>query len=313
MTSFLLLTSPPASGKTYWIERFHEELGERILVISPLKALAIELESKWQGKISVRTAESYLLRPEEASVVIFDEWHLLFYWGDEFREKMWEAFYLLTTHCEFCIGLTATFNLEMKKRVEEWHHFDEFLWVDRGNQSLKYCPSSMVRFWNSQLHREFIFLQNPKKTQLLFCQYREDVENWVKELKSHGFKVLGCVGGETALFVEKLKEGVPQFIVSTTCLSHGVNLPIIEAVHFTYKVDNFDFWIQMVARGGRDGSPYQFYCSELIKEVRLNFWTNLWRNFKLMIWISIQHLILGLDQWFLKASLSEKHPIKKET
>jgi len=313
MNTFLLLTSPPASGKTYWIERYHEKLGEKVLVISPLKALALELEEKWQGQISVRTPESYLLHPEEASIVIFDEFHLLFYWGDHFRENMWQAFFHLAMHSSLCIGLTATINDDILTRVKEWHHFDQFLWFDGGNQKLKYLPSQTIRFISSQLHHDFIFLQSPEKTQLIFCEFRDDVKNWVEMLKAQGFRVLGCVGGETEAFIHQLKVQTPQFIVSTSCLSHGVNLPIIEAVHFTYKMDNLDFWIQMTARGGRDGSAYRVYCSYLLEEVKLKFWTNLWRNFKLMIWIKYHQMILGLDQWFLKASSLEKLPIRKET
>lgn len=311
MNTFLLLTAPPASGKTYWIERFCEQYAQKVLVISPLKALALELEVKWQGKISVRTPESYLLKPEEASVVIFDEWHLLFYWGDSFREKMWQAFYHLADECEFMIGLTATFNQEIAGRVREWNHFDQFIWLDTGNQQLKYRPCEITRFITDRLHRDFIKLQSPQKTQLIFCQFREEVRQWEKELREEGFRVLGCVGGETAVFSEKLNEQHPDFIVSTTCLSHGVNLPVIEAVHFTYRVDNLDFWIQMSARGGRDGSSFKVYCSYLLAEVGLNFWTNLGRNFKLIIWIKWVQGILGIDQWFLKVSSLEKHPIKK--
>lgn len=313
MSTFLLITSPPASGKTYWIERYYEQLGSSLLVISPLKALALELEYKWQGKISVRTPESYLLRPEKADIVIFDEWHLLFYWGDEFREKMWQAFFEISQTANLCIGLTATFSEEMKSIVEEWHHFDEFWWIDRGNQCLKYPPAETVRFYQRALHKEFIFLQGPKKTQLIFCEYRQQVRAWEEELRALGFKVLGCVGGETAEFSQQVGVTKPDFIVATTCLSHGVNLPIIEAVHLTYKIDNFDFWIQMVARGGRNGSPYKVFSSYPIKEVKLKIWTNLWRNFKLMIWVQVQKMILGIDQWFLKASSSEKLPIKNGT
>lgn len=313
MNTFLLLTAPPASGKTYWIERFYEQLGQKILVISPLKALALELEEKWQGKISVRTPESFLLKPESACVVIFDEWHLLFYWGDSFRDLMWQAFYQLSSESELCIGLTATFNDEIRQRVKEWMHFDQFLWVDQGNQTLKYRPWEITRFISANLHQDFIYLQAPQKTQLIFCEYRQVVAEWERALRKEGFEVISCVGGETEEFSKKLLGRRFDFIISTTCLSHGVNLPIIEAVHFTYQLDNLDFWLQMCARGGRDGSPFRVYCSYLLQEVKLNFWTNLWRNFKLIIWIRFGQTILGIDQWFLKASSLEKHPIKKGT
>lgn len=313
MNTFLLLTAPPASGKTYWIESFYQSLNEKILVVSPLKALALELEEKWEGRIEVCTPESYILKPRSSRVVIFDEWHLLFYWGDSFRDLMWQAFFEISTQAELCIGLTATFNQEIRKIVEEWNHFDEFWWVDQGNLTLKYWPKVITRFYKRGLHQEFILHQAPDKTQLIFCEFREEVQLWVRRLSEAGFSVLGCVGGETKEFSEKLGKRVPDFIVSTTCLSHGVNLPVIEAVHFVYKVDNLDFWIQMSARGGRDGSSYEVYCSYLLPSIRLNFWTNLWRNFKLMMWTRMQQMILGIDQWFLKASSLEKLPIRKGT
>lgn len=313
MNKFLLLTAPPASGKTYWIESFYQELGEKILVISPLKALALELEEKWQGAIEVCTAEAYLISPKPARVVIFDEWHLLFYWGDSFRDSMWQAFFELTSQAELSIGLTATLNDEILHSIKEWRHFDELWWIDQGNQTLKYWPQKITRFYQKSWHQQFILQQSPLKTQIIFCQFRQEVEQWLGLLATHGHSALGCVGGETREFSQKLKRVKPQFIVATTCLSHGVNLPLIEAVHFVYKVDNLDFWIQMSARGGRDGSGYQVFCSWLLPQVKLNFWTNLWRNSKLIIWTKCGQMILGLDQWFLKASSSEKLPIRSET
>ena len=311
MNEFLILTSPPASGKTYWIESFANIYPGKILVISPLRALALELNEKWQGRIMVKTPEAFLLKPEEAEVVIFDEWHLFFYWGETFREKMWEAFYDLAESSLLCIGLTATLNEEIKQKMSEWTHFDQLLWVNHGNQKLKYGPDRLIKLYSSAFHQSLVLEQIPVKTQVIFCEFRDDVELWVKKLRAQGWWALGCVGGETVRFVEELRKRKPHFIVATTCLSHGVNLPVIDTVHFLYKVDNLDFWIQMLARGGRDGSAFSVYTSHLPKNVKVNFWTNLGRNLKLKSWLIWQELITGLDEWFLKASSLEKLPTKK--
>ena len=43
----IILTSPPASGKTYWISKLQEvEKSDQLLVISPLRALADECREK---------------------------------------------------------------------------------------------------------------------------------------------------------------------------------------------------------------------------------------------------------------------------
>src|SRR5689334_4916886 len=92
----LVLTSPPASGKTFWIESFAETCDKKILVIAPLRALRDECAVKWGEKIIVMTPEEWLLKKITAEIVIFDEFHLHFYWGDAFRPNMWEVFYELS-------------------------------------------------------------------------------------------------------------------------------------------------------------------------------------------------------------------------
>ena len=52
-----------------------------------------------------------------------------------------------------------------------------------------------------------------------------------------------------------------------------MNLTEIKKVFISYEVKNYDFWLQMIGRGGRRGSDYEvytfdtFHCSkkELLK------------------------------------------------
>ena len=135
-SDLLILTSPPASGKTYWISTFHQSLEERpILVISPLRALADECKNNWPHSITVMTPEEWENKKNDHEIVIFDEFHLFFYWGDTFRFRMWEAFYQIVSGARLTILLTATLSEEIKSEVLNFrNHFDSIRWINCGNQ-----------------------------------------------------------------------------------------------------------------------------------------------------------------------------------
>jgi superfamily II DNA helicase RecQ len=131
----LILTSPPASGKTYWIKSFQDTWEERLLVISPLRALANECSDKNGSTTDFMTPEEWMDKKTNRKVVIIDEFHLFFYWGDTFRPVMWEAFFEISQSAELMILLTATLSSEMKEEMAKFaHHFDEMMWIDHGNQ-----------------------------------------------------------------------------------------------------------------------------------------------------------------------------------
>ncbi|MFP5386416.1 MAG: helicase-related protein [Bacteriovoracia bacterium] len=262
----IVLTSPPASGKTYWISSLTGSLiPNRILVVSPLRALADECRNKWQETVIVMTPEEWLTKKVIADVVIFDEFHLLFYWGDTFRPIMWEVFYTLSQHAHLSVLLTATLSLEMQQEVSNFQsHFDSITWIDHGNQTLKYLPDFYIKAPSSGwMLRQIETEPMEESVKLIFCQYREEVLALERKLMKLGYSCVSCIGGESKFMKDKLqKNPSPDFIISTTVLSHGVNLPDIRKIFFLYKVENLDFWIQMVARGGRRGESYQVFALE---------------------------------------------------
>ncbi len=265
-STLLLLSAPPASGKTYWIEHFHEALGEELLLMTPLRALADECRRNWGNDIRVVTPEEYLLRPSQAKVVIFDEFHLHLYWGNSFRERMWEAFYGSSESAQLCVLLTATVSPELIDLVRSFAvHFDQILWVDRGNRQLKFPPRTYIKAPS----RKWVIadiMRQPKGAgvRIVFCRYREEVLALAGKLSGAGFSCLTCLGGEAGALGGKLMlTPAPDFIVCTTVLSHGVNLPEICRVYLLYPTGNCDFWIQMISRGGRRGSEYTVIGLEL--------------------------------------------------
>ena len=297
----IILTAPPASGKTYWISSLGLASSSHILVISPLRALADECHEKWGEKITVMTPEEWMIKKVPHEIVIFDEFHLFFYWGDTFRVLMWEAFFLLSQNASMTFLLTATFSREMQKIVEDYTcQFDQIIWIDRGNQQLKNLPTLYVRAYSRKWLESLIELQEVSESvRLIFCQYREEVGFWEKRLAHLGFSVVSCVGGEAREMKHKLaKNPRPDFIVSTTVLSHGVNLPSIKKIFFLYPVNNIDFWIQMVARGGRRGEGYEVFALENPRGIKWNSFTNLLAILLISFKMKLKQNLR--PKWFLK-------------
>lgn len=283
----LLLTSPPASGKTFWIKSFKQALPYKsILVVSPLRALADECKKNWGKLISVMTPEEYLGKKGSWDVVIFDEFHLNFYWGDSFRPLMWEVFYEIVENTELTILLTATLTSEMEEEISLFStHFDRIFWVNCGNQKLRTLPYSYIKFPHKISLLDFLF-KSPRNdgTKLIFCAYKKEVFELTASLKKQGFSVIPCVGGESKFMHQRLEEcPFPEFIVATTVLSHGVNLPVIQKIFFLYEVKNLDFWIQMVARGGRRGEKFQVFSLEKPYLMKWNPLKNYWKLLSLKL------------------------------
>lgn len=300
----LVLTAPPASGKTHLISSLIQEFHHPLLVISPLRALANECLSKWGSTCVVMTPEEWMKKGKSSRIIILDEFHLYFYWGDSFRPQMWEAFYEMVERAELVIFLTATLTLEMREEIKMFNcHFDQITWIDHGNQQLKNKPHKYYKAYSiNWIEKYLLNLSSPTGVSLIFCAYRSDVLKWEKLLKSKGHSVWTCVGGEASLFSLKVQsERPPKFIVATTVLSHGVNLPNISRIFFLYPVKNLDFWIQMVARGGRRGEKFEVFALENPEGIKWNKLLNSLAIARLSLKMKWQHLLKQIEEWFLKA------------
>jgi ATP-dependent DNA helicase RecQ len=291
----IVLTSPPASGKTFWISSLHSALNIPLLVISPLRALADECKTTWGDSIKIVTPEEWMIQKNKNEVVIIDEFHLFFYWGDSFRPLLWEAFYELAINSRLVVLLTATLSKEMKSEIALYHsQFDSIHWCDFGNQKLKFTPDLYLKAPSRKWLLKTMENENANDgTKLVFCKYREEVFGLEKKLTEEGYNCITCVGGQSKMMALKLSQNpCPDFILSTTVLSHGVNLPSIRRIYFLYKVNNLDFWIQMVARGGRKGESFEVFAMEKPYQLKWNWWVNL-----------IQVIFIGLRYKFSRRAL----------
>jgi len=327
--SHILLIAPPAWGKTYRLIEMMKHSPDLWIFVSPLRALADEFYLKvikyyntvlirsgsdWGSiqeqlpfvKMVIVTPETYCFKSianiSKKKIFVLDEFHLFYYWGDSFRERLRE-FYENIVSDETCsiLSLTATMKNEYLDRwkAETDLNFEVGLVIDQGNQQLKNNPVKTVyfnRFMRKKIQRDIqVYLLSHKRlTVLIFVKYRSEVDYWKNFYQEMGYQCLGCKGGEASLFIDQLRvQPSPDIIIATTVLSHGVNLPKIGRIYFLYPVLNKDFWIQMTGRGGRKGEAYQ--CFTMDKD-EFNVWQRIFWMLKCFFKDYYNRLIIGWNE-----------------
>lgn len=230
---------------------------------------------------------------QEKVLFILDEFHLFYHWGEEFRPILHDRFLAILDTQAPVLGITATMNEELMIKLENdlSFHCDLWIYLDFGNQKLHREPKRIHYFhpfqptlFNRAFWRE-LRMKNDDEVFLLFCSYRSEVDELVARAKRMGLRALGCVGGEVEIFLKDLEkcDGKVDVIFSTTTLSHGVNLPEIKKVFINYEVKNYDFWLQMTGRGGRQGADYEVFTFDAFhsgkKDKFKSFAANLFTDF----------------------------------
>ena len=291
-----LLTAPPAWGKTSLLLTLIPSLSRTIVFISPLKALALEFCDRLKREgvsvffvLSKKHLKKNLDQLHQYGVVIlsyehieqelafmveqkrdefflvFDEFHLLFKWGDSFRPQLWESFYQMAETASPSLALSATMDEDLLEQIRSsFIHsgFDKIQWVNEGNFVLQKYPEKTYLMANpNEIWIHLAKSLKRKRRSLIFLPYRQQVKKWSEKLHSQNENVLSCVGGETVDFRQRLKSSPnAQVIISTHALSHGVNLPPLDDIFIGHHIDDRDMWFQMVGRGGREGGDYHLYC-----------------------------------------------------
>lgn len=297
----LLITAPPGWGKTYKFLEWAKSSENHFVYLSPLRAISEEffrsavekmegvyfprtkkelgvlLQSKIKFKLLIVAFELFdrRLLLDKKSIFVFDEFHLVYSWGDSFREILMEVYREVISENKRALFLTATMKKENLVRMEEELRLNsgDLYFLDMGNQKLKNKPKVFFiypKFFKKLLLKnlEREVLTNKKETILLFCQYRNEINYYASKFKS--VHVLKARGGEVFDFSNELALTPKKvdLIIATTCLSHGVNLPKISKIFFTYEVDDIDFYIQMLGRGGRKGEEFEVHT---LNDFRFNF------------------------------------------
>ena len=137
---------------------------------------------------------------------------------------------------------------------------------------------------------KYLLLNSTQDFLLIFCRFRREVDEWSEFCHRHKISFCGAVGGEVKAFQESLeKNSQPRLIASTETLSHGVNLPVRRWVFLNYAEKRERFWLQMSARGGRDGKGYRLVCSNLISQGKKNKFC-CWLKGAILSWLCYKSL-----------------------
>ncbi len=293
--SNVLLIAPTGWGKTTLLLDLVSKSPKRWLYLAPLRALANEFylrsSKKIKGTILVKhhkeikeiinssidfklliiTPEllnlEYLEKLSVNTTVVFDEIHLFYYWGKSFRPRLIESYEDVMALKIPSLSLSATMSDEL---LQKWNddskrNYEKNFVINLNNHELKKNPRRILKvysFFKDDLLANIYSLPT-KNSKLIFCAYRNEVMALKKKIRSLGYSAVSCVGGETLQFQLELADcPKPDFIIATTAISHGVNLPKISIVYISYKVKNYDFWVQMVGRAGRRGESFTVYSMD---------------------------------------------------
>lgn len=339
MNESIWLISPPASGKTtILLDIFAQLPEEQWIFLSPLRALAEEFYLRvnsvipsmvyWCNQsdkipergliiITPEQVDEKLLSHFSKANIIIDEIHLWEHWGESFRPIMLESYYRLVENAPLAIHLTATVDTKVREFMElSVCHFSQVNILDFGNNKAKFEPDKIIYYplyFKKQIKKTIERkIKNSKEgTILIFCAFRDEVKFWADWCRDNSISYLSCVGGEAREFQQQLLEkSSPQVIIATTVLGHGVNLPDITKVYFTYQVKDYSFWLQMLTRGGRRGQKYEVITLDFkfIKPSRRLLALFAMLKEEIITRFYIQFCSEG--PWSLKESLQEKSPIR---
>lgn len=278
---------------------------KRFIFIAPTRALTEEVAQKvkhWPlakvfcprtyQAVAAYTGENFIIvTPEmwqsfekknyvnELDLIMVDEFHLIDLWED-FRWVLRELWYSLANCRSAQFHLSATINKEMLSTDDSskyWiSHFSNFYILDVGNFTLLHRPHTQLFFTENLRFLFFLWFKfymlflARGGTVLLFVSYRSQIDAWLRWARKNKLIALGCKGGEVMTFCENLAH-TPKIdlIVSTTVLSHGVNLPPLKSIFISMPRASMEFLVQMVGRAGRRGEKFSLYMLLSFKKQKM--------------------------------------------
>jgi ATP-dependent DNA helicase RecQ len=300
-TSYIFL-APPGYGKTSFMLDLVLNSQKKFIFISPLKEINLEIYERFKEKISIVlnpnlaldfnaklfivSAEHFKENMIKDRVIILDEIHLFYHWGHSFRPHLMEILYSCFNGENTLWTLTATLNKSIGYELKSdlLNNFETVLEINLGNNQLKNIPRKIVNIkqpFKKIFSQNWQHLINKNGKTLIFVRTRYEVDYWEEKLKKKFKKVIGCKSIAGFSWGQMIKNNEPDIIISTSVLSHGVNLKGISQVIITYEDVSEDFWLQMVARAGRNGEKFEIVTP--ISILKNNFIKDIFYNLEILI------------------------------
>lgn len=283
----VLCVAPTGSGKSLIYEQMAASSGCRMLLVTPLIALARQQESRLkllgvrvhqgaggggQGPPSRGETGAWIVSPETLdrssrqdaltrwmpNFMVVDECHCLWEWGESFRP----AFLLLPPllqrlQMKQSLWLTATLPPEARKQMQE---FMPKPFVELGKFSLPPILDFEVRRIPWEFRAEYLLkrIQNFIGAGIVFVSTREGAVRVARLVTAIGKKVLiyhAGIGNEERRAVEKeIASRQVEVIVATSAFGMGMDYPFLNWVILWQSPINLLSLAQAIGRVGRSPS-----------------------------------------------------------
>ncbi|EQC44697.1 DEAD/DEAH box helicase [Bacteriovorax sp. Seq25_V] len=287
--SVTFFLAPMGWGKTRSIWELARN-GEKIIFVSPLRSIIEQLKEREgviffeEGVQKEKTLEKFkksksdnilLITPESLSsallakimqhdyLFVLDEFHLFYDWGESFREKLFDFFREIVCEEKRILAMTASLTEKLRERVIDdlGHSNPNVTFIDVGNFEFNNRPTMLIYLKDIFLKfilwiHIFIYFQGRI---IVFVPTRKCVAKWKEKLRELSIDSHSCVGGEVRDFTQKELKKSPRIIISTSALSHGVNIENVRRVFVLYRPEEATGF-QMFGRGGRFGESFKVFA-----------------------------------------------------
>lgn len=281
----LLCISPTGSGKSLIFEKESQKKNRKVLIVTPLVALARQQFEKLKnldvcvqlgiGGIANRppTQESsgvWITSPEmlqhpsrlqwlscwRPNLLVVDECHCLWEWGESFRPSFRLLPHLLNQYkIMHSLWLTATLPYEAKQElkkeiIEPLHEIGEFDLPAQVYISICQIP------WTVRSQQLIRWILEQKEPGIVFVNTRGETLRIARLLEAAGKKTISYHGGlsveERSILERQVNEKKMDVIVATSAFGMGVHYPFLSYVVLWQPPTSILSLVQAIGRVGRN-------------------------------------------------------------
>ncbi len=279
----LALTAPTGSGKGRILEELGRIPDERVLVLTPLIALARQQRRRFlaagvpAGRVKILSPEAALFRERDIrewkpTLVAVDEAHCVYEWGTRFRPAYGQLLaFLRDLGCPRTLWMSATFPRELLHEISEVLPGE---WMTLGRFRLP--PHLRLRFVQSPASERIETVREDCLSRsgpgLLFVGTRKDVGRYLGIFSEHRAAVPYHAGmsdeerrSVEARLTREAHGGAETSVIATNAFGMGMDFPQFEWATLAQAPYSLLALMQAcgrVARGDRPGVATLYWAEE---------------------------------------------------